>query len=204
VGVRYQTHDFHASLTAFTTRFNDFVFSRQPAGAPREVFFTSDINVYGGEFDIGWQPLDWFRIQANGVIQESKLDIRNDQGTGFAASFDGNAPERTPPLNITVTPSFLLPGDRGEIYVTWRKLGHIYSDLANSIRLPGYDVLSAGVIYNINDSARVSLSVDNITNTIGLTEGNPRAGFIENTGSDFFFARPILGRNAIASVTFDF
>jgi outer membrane receptor protein involved in Fe transport len=204
VGVRYQSGDFHASLTAFRTVFKDFLFSRQPAGAPREVFFTSDINVYGGEFDIGWQPLTWFRIQTNGVLQDSELDIRNDQGTGFAASFDGNAPERTPPVNITVTPSFLLAGGRGEIYVTYRRIGHIYSDLANSIRLPGYDVLSAGVLYDLTDNARLSLSVDNITDTIGLTEGNPRSGFIENTGSDFFFARPILGRNAILSVTFDF
>jgi outer membrane receptor protein involved in Fe transport len=70
--------------------------------------------------------------------------------------------------------------------------------------LPGYDVLSAGVLYDLTDNARLSLSVDNITDTIGLTEGNPRSGFIENTGSDFFFARPILGRNAILSVTFDF
>jgi outer membrane receptor protein involved in Fe transport len=203
-GIRYQTRHFQASLTAFRTVFKDFLFSRQPAGAPREVFFTSDIDVYGGEFDVRWTPLDWFRIQANGVIQDSKLNIRDDQGTGFAASFDGNAPERTPPVNITVTPSILLPDDRGEIYVTYRRIGRIYSDLANSIRLPGYGVLSAGVLYNLGEKTRLAVSVDNITNTIGLTEGNPRAGFIENTGSDYFFARPILGRNAIASVTVDF
>jgi iron complex outermembrane recepter protein len=88
--------------------------------------------------------------------------------------------------------------------VTYRHIGSIYSDLANSIRLPAYDVLSAGVLYHWNPKVHLSLSVDNITNSVGLTEGNPRAGFIESTGSDFFFARPILGRNAIASLTVDF
>jgi iron complex outermembrane recepter protein len=203
-GIRFQTNRFHASLTAFHTLFKDFLFSRQPAGAPREVNFVSDIKVIGGEFDLGWTPLDWFRLQVNGVVQDSELDIQDDQGTGFAATFDGNSPERTPPVNITITPSFLLPADRGEIYLTYRRIGRIFPDLANSIRLPGYDVLSAGVLYNWNQNIQLSLSVDNITNAVGLTEGNPRAGFIENTGSDYFFARPILGRNAIASVTVDF
>jgi iron complex outermembrane recepter protein len=203
-GVRYQAQGFYASLTAFRTVFKDFLFSRQPAGAPREVNFASDIEVLGGEFDMGWKPLDWFQLQVNGVVQDSELDIQDDQGTGFAASFDGNSPERTPPVNITVTPSFLLPGNRGEVYVTYRHIGRIYSDLANSLRLPEYDVLSAGILYDWNENVRLSLSIDNINNAVGLTEGNPRAGFIENTGSDFFFARPILGRNAIASVTVDF
>jgi hypothetical protein len=65
-------------------------------------------------------------------------------------------------------------------------------------------VLSAGLLYNVGDSMQFAVSVDNITNTVGLTEGNPRAGFIEDTGSDFFFARPILGRNATASFTMSF
>ncbi len=203
-GIRFRVGSIEGSLTAFRTVFNDFLFSRQPPGAPDNVEFASDINVIGGEFDMTWQPVDWFALQANGVIQDSELDIRDDQGTGFASSFDGNHPERTPPVNITVTPRFLLPAQRGEVYVTWRRIGKIFSDLANSIELPEYDVLSAGVIYNVTDNVRLTASVDNLTDEIGLTEGNPRAGFIEDTGSDFFFARPILGRNAVASVTVTF
>ena len=39
---------------------------------------------------------------------------------------------------------------------------------------------------------------------IGLTEGNPRGGFVENTGQNTYFPCPIDGRNAVASVRFDF
>ena len=46
----------------------------------------------------------------------------------------------------------------------------------------------------------------NLTNTVGLTEGNPRGsatgGFSENVGGNYFFARPILGRNIVVSLTY--
>ncbi len=205
LGARYQNDTLSASLTAFRTNFVDFRFSRQPAGAIRPVEFNSDINVIGLEFDLLWKPVDWFQLQAVGVIQDSELAINDDQGTGFAASFDGNKPERTPPLNVTLTPSYLLPNKRGEVYMSYRRLGKMYSDLSNSLELPAYGVLSAGVSYRINDQLQAQLSMDNITNEIGLTEGNPRAGFFENPGvSSFFYARPILGRNTIFSLTYRF
>jgi iron complex outermembrane recepter protein len=205
LGLRYQNDSLSASLTAFRTNFVDFRFSRQPAGAIRPVEFNSDINVLGLEFDLMWKPVEWFQLQAVGVVQDSELAINDDQGTGFAASFDGNKPERTPPVNVTITPSYLFPNKRGEAYVSYRWLGKIYSDLSNSLELPAYGVLSAGVSYNISDQLQAQLSVDNITNEIGLTEGNPRAGFFENPGvSSFFYARPILGRNAVFSLTYRF
>lgn len=204
-GGRFQNETLSASLTAFRTNFKDFRFSRQPPGAILPVEFNADINVVGVEFDLQWQPVDWFRLQAVGVVQDSELDINDDQGTGFASQFDGNKPERTPPINVTVTPSFLFPNGRGEVYVSYHYLDKIYSDLSNSLELPAYGVWSAGAIYNVNDRLQASLSVDNISNEIGLTEGNPRSGFTENPGvSDFFYARPILGRNAVLSLTYRF
>ena len=53
-------------------------------------------------------------------------------------------------------------------------------------------------------SRSLSASVENIGNVIGLTEGNPCGGFVENTGQSTYFARPINGRNTVASVRFDF
>ena len=47
----------------------------------------------------------------------------------------------------------------------------------------------------------MNFSVQNLTNTIGLTEGNPRAGFTEVAGGNYFFARAILGRNMQLSLT---
>ena len=190
---------------------------RSPFGARTA---NSGIKVYGGEFDVTLRPANWFRVQATGVIQDSKIAIRSltafqngnpidvnqinqalrDQVNGF----NGNKPERTPAVNVNVTPSIVLPNDIGEIYASWKHIGKIYADISNSLVLPSYDVFGAGVLLKVTDGVTFNASVENIGNTVGLTEGNPRAGFVENTGQNFYFARPINGTNAVASLRFDF
>ena len=44
----------------------------------------------------------------------------------------------------------------------------------------------------------------NLFNTVGLTEGNPRAGVITGTTEAAFQGRPIFGRRVRAGVTFKF
>jgi iron complex outermembrane recepter protein len=205
LGLRFQQSGLSASITGFTTRFKDFRFSRQLPGAVLPTEFNGDIKVLGAEFDLTWRPFSFVQIQALGVIQNSRLDIKDDQGTGFASSFDGNQPERTPETNITITPSFFLPNDLGEVYFSVRFLGKRFSDLANSLELPAYTTLDAGVTFNIGKSLTLAVNGQNLTNEIGLTEGNPRSGFTENPGvSNFFYARPILGRNFVATLTYNF
>jgi len=47
---------------------------------------------------------------------------------------------------------------------------------------------------------------DNLTNTLGLTEGNPRAGELTSGQANdlLFIGRPILGRNFRFAVDFKF
>ncbi|MFD1786516.1 TonB-dependent siderophore receptor [Sphingomonas floccifaciens] len=216
-GVRYGAPWLQATLAGFYTRFKNYPFSRASLVVTgRNVVTDSDIEVYGGEFDITVRPVDWFRIQATGVLQRSRLSVNRaylDDGRESAPpardiqnidTFNGNRPERTPATNVTVTPSFVLPNGMGEVYGSWKRIGKIYADISNSLVLPGYDLFSAGVLFNVAPNVQLNISVENITNAIGLTEGNPRGGFTENTGSNFYFARPIFGRNAVASVRIDF
>ncbi|WP_369942074.1 TonB-dependent siderophore receptor [Xanthomonas medicagonis] len=205
VGLRYQSRVLTASLTGFRTTYKDFLFSRLPPGAATEVRFYSDIVSNGVEFDVLWKPARYFQLQATGVVQRSEVQVNDDQGTGFARLFDGNKPERTPPVNVTVTPSLLLPDGRGEIYLSYHYLDKMYSDIANSLELPSYGVWSAGVTYRLTPKWQLQANLDNLTDEVGLTEGNPRSGFAENSGaSGAFYARPILGRNLLLSLTYDF
>lgn len=205
LGVRYQLPSFSASLTGFRTNFKEFNFSRQPPGAIELIEFRGDIDVLGVEFDMQWRPIEDIQFQALGVVQNSKLDIADDQGTGFAAAFDGNQPERTPEVNVRGTMSYFLPEDWGEIYISGAWLGKRYSDLANSIELPSYGTLDIGASIRISEALSVAVNGTNLTNSVGLTEGNPRSGFTENPGvSDFFYARPILGRNFLFSLDYSF
>jgi outer membrane receptor protein involved in Fe transport len=84
-------------------------------------------------------------------------------------------------------------------------MGMRFADVSNSVKLPAYQTWSMSLRYELTPKLSLNASVQNLTNTIGLTEGNPRSGFVQAPGgSDYYYARPILGRNAQLSLTMAF
>ena len=65
-------------------------------------------------------------------------------------------------------------------------------------------MLSVGALYNVTPNATVNVSVDNTTNALGLTEGNPRQGFTQQIVNGYFYGRGIVGPTALASLTVKF
>ena len=72
------------------------------------------------------------------------------------------------------------------------------SDEKNVQTLPSFTEFGAGMSYQLG---RIRFAVDgtNIFNTIGITEGDPRAG--SPNGDGIIMARPIMGAAARASIT---
>jgi hypothetical protein len=58
----------------------------------------------------------------------------------------------------------------------------------------------------VTDDITLFVDGENLTNEIGLTEGNPRSGqFVSGeAGSRYILARPIFGRTLRASVIYRF
>jgi hypothetical protein len=67
-------------------------------------------------------------------------------------------------------------------------------------------VVNLNLRWNVTDSVAFSVAGANLTNEIGLTEGNPRAGqFISgDAGARYYLARPVLGQSWRAAVTVRF
>jgi outer membrane receptor protein involved in Fe transport len=84
--------------------------------------------------------------------------------------------------------------------------GKRFSDAANSLIIPDYFLLNAQVRYNITDDLTVYAYGTNLTNEIGLTEGNPRAGqFVSGeAGAKYYLGRPELGRAFRMAVLYRF
>ena len=63
--------------------------------------------------------------------------------------------------------------------------------------------MDAGISVDIGDNVNVLVVGDNLTDEIGLTEGNPR---VSGTGvvNNVIIARPIQGRSYVASVMYRF
>lgn len=203
LGLRYKQRGFAAGLTLFHTIFNNFNYSRRFDNDNEDTKVHGGIKVNGLEYDLQWHPLRWAQVTATGVYQKSTVSYGNATGPSAAkvdVSTLGGKPERSPEVNATITPSLLLPDNKGELYLSFHQVGKRYADSGNSIILPAYHTVDVGARYQLTAALSLNLSVQNATNTIGLTEGNPRSSFTELAGN-YFYARSILGRNLQASLS---
>jgi outer membrane receptor protein involved in Fe transport len=201
-GARLQTGFVIGSLVAFRTEFrNQFYTFTNPDDPTIQNSAQADDNINGLQLDVDLKPVDFFTLSVSGVYQEPKLVNLRFNGTA-QPGFNGNTPERTPKELLTVTPAFELPNGLGEIYGRYKYIGKIYADAGNGVALPAYGVFTIGASINVTDKINLNVSVDNLTNVDGYTEGNPRQGQTQSIVNGYFYGRSIIGRNALASITF--
>jgi outer membrane receptor protein involved in Fe transport len=121
-------------------------------------------------------------------------------------NYQGNQLIRVPRLNYRIAPGFNLLNNDLRIQLSYEYVGQRYVDTANSVVLPSYQVTNLGARYSYNKQTQMYLTVENLFNSTGLTEGNPRAGEVQSAdaGANAFIARPLLGRNIRLSLKYDF
>jgi iron complex outermembrane recepter protein len=90
------------------------------------------------------------------------------------------------------------------VYLRYEYTGKIYTDAGNALALPGYGVLSVGANVNFTPKLNLNLNVYNVTNELGLTEGNPNSGVTQTVVNGFFYGRGIVGTNAQVALTYKF
>lgn len=115
--------------------------------------------------------------------------------------FDGNRVRRIPQVLADFRPFFKIADLR--VFGNVRYVGARFADDANEVELPAYTELHAGASYSLSH-VTFSLNAANLTNSIGLTEGNPRIGQVVGVKQDIYLARPILGRSVVFSAGYSF
>ncbi|UAK25914.1 TonB-dependent receptor [Sphingomonas nostoxanthinifaciens] len=200
-GVRFQWPGISGSVIGFRTIIRNLSYQFiNPDNPTQQTNALANSKTNGVQVDADIRPVRFFSLNVQGVYQDPKLtNLVFDQV--IPGSYDGNTPERTPKKLLTVTPSFILPGGLGEIYGRWKYIGKIFADAGNGISLPSYSVFSVGASVNATKRLNINVSVDNLTNTKGFTEGNPRQGQTQTIVNGFFYGRAIYGRNAVVSAT---
>jgi len=113
---------------------------------------------------------------------------------------------RVPKVSVRIVPGVNLFDQRLRLQASWEWEGARYVDTANSVVLPHYDVLDLSARLALTERFDLYGYVDNATNSVGLTEGNPRVGEVQNAdaGASTFIARPILGRAYRLSMMYRF
>jgi len=110
-----------------------------------------------------------------------------------------------PKLQIRVTPSDMQTLGWGTIteFMTYEHIGQHYQDQTGLNPLGTYYDLAAGIVATIGDNWQLRLMGSNLTNQIGLTEGNARFGgdAVQNSVG---FGRSIVGREGSIQLKYKF
>lgn len=204
--------DFYA--TAFYTRFEPFGFGEtvfDPISGnfvSRTAFTTTE--TFGLELDGQWRPTEWFDMRFNTTFQQPEFEsfvfTELVNGSLVARNYSGNRLVRVPEESYRLIPAVNLLDDALRMELDIQHYGDRFSDAANSVSLPAYTMLNANVRYDLTSNISVYLNGTNLTNEIGLTEGNPRAGQFQSgdAGARYYTARPELGRAFRASILYRF
>lgn len=214
VGLKLQGENFDLFATAFSSKFDNVRFNDAVFNSVTNQFVTrvgyAGTQTIGVELEGRFQPVDWFDVAGAVSFQEPEFEnfvfTENVGGQPVSRRFDGNQLIRVPKTQARITPGFNLLGDRIRLQVPVEYYSDRFADAANSVKLPAYTVFNLDARFDLTETLSLSLNGTNITNEIGLTEGNPRASqFISGeAGARYFLARPILGQAWRVGATYRF
>jgi outer membrane receptor protein involved in Fe transport len=173
----------------------------------------ADARTIGLEAEVVWLPAPGFRFDLRGTAQNPELTSMTFEPPADPADFEdfdfsGNRIRRVPRYIFNARPSYEFQV-RGapKFWVDFWWLDKRFTDDANTegAALPSYTKVAAGFSFDISPQVGFLLVGNNLFNSIGLTEGNPRVGqVVAEGGQQVIMARPILGRNVRASISYRF
>src|SRR6185437_12327811 len=138
----------------------------------------SGASSWGMDFQADWLPLERLSLGLTGDWQHAVYTHFDSFAAGETAILDnnGNTLQRQPRLQVRFTPEYTIPAQWGELKI-FATVSHVdlrYSDPGNTQVLPAYTTLDAGVIGKIGAHIEVRVQGTNLTDELGLTEGNSR------------------------------
>ena len=156
------------------------------------------------------KPLSTFKITVNGIYEKAHykdfqgcftyININNQQVCG---AISGNQLARLPKYQFRVTPGDTQEFSWGTLseQLTYEYIGKRFQDESNLTPLPAYWDLAAGIDARVGESWEFRLLGSNLTNEIGLTEGNARFGG-NTVQNNVGMGRSIVGREVNLTVKY--
>jgi iron complex outermembrane recepter protein len=193
VGFKTATPLYSAYVNAFFTDFTGISF--QQITTTDILYSVSGSKGKGVEFELAVRPLAGLQLQLTGDWQDSTYKDN--------PLLDGKQVQRQPKFQYRFSPSYRLPiGDYAlTLYGTYTHIGSRWADQANTQFLPSYKMVDVGVLAELSEKLELRLTGTNVTNELGLTEGNSR---LVGASTGPINARPIFGRAWEASLNYRF
>lgn len=186
-GYKFISDSVRFFATAFTNEVQGDTFVRRP-GVPAEILTNE---AYGIELDGRYDHMSGFSLAVNATLQETEITE--------SPTNEGNEAQRQPGWQVRMTPSyeFSLGDMPATVYANLSAVDDRFGDNGNTVVLEGYEKVDFGFIVEPTDALRVQFSVDNLTDELGITEGDPRNPAAPN-------GRYIMPRSVKVSVSYSF
>jgi hypothetical protein len=210
VGFKYQSPWISADIGAYRRLFHGVPYSIQLESGQVNLVYGSVTK--GLNAQVAVTPFEHFTVALSGNYMDGHYSGYNScvpyvaqDGSNQCTSIDGMDLDRQPRVQYRVTPSYVLPTAWGSMkfWVTYEHMGDRYGDQLEQQPLGSYYDLAIGAIANIGQNWVLTLRGTNMTNQIGITEGNARLfGFA--SGGGVILARSIEGREVNFQVKYQF
>ncbi len=198
-GYKASGDDLAVFLTAFRTDFDNVPFN--------DILLDGSIVVrrartrtYGIELEGVYEPVDSVGLQFALTLQDPEYR----EFSGATLDNSGKQVRRIPKVMARLVPSVRFANGRGRAWFSMAHVGERFANDENTVALPAYLKLDAGVEYTLGEHWSAQLNVDNLSNEAGLTEGNPRTDVHAGGIGPLYNARALFGRSLAFAVRYSF
>lgn len=170
-------------------------------------------NTHGLDLNATWSPIENLKFTLVGDYMKGKYSHHNAcspyidvNGNTVCINFDGKPLARQPLVRYMFTPSYTLPTSWGSLtgFLTYTHVGPRFQDQSGLQPLGTYNTLDGGIVAEVGPDWEFRLQGTNLTNEVGLTEGNGRV-FGVNTGvNGVLMGRPLFGREVYFQARYRF
>lgn len=213
-GMTLRRRHWYLSAVAFRTHFARLPFTDYRFDPVSSTYFDqteiADTSTWGLELAGHAAVVGPLRLDLLATLQDSRYRNFNYtdlvDGQPVIRDYSGNQLIRVPSLSLRATPSLtFLDGDL-RIAMDLVHYSARYADIANTQRLPAFSMVNLTADIVPAAHTMLSIQISNLTNALGLTEGNPRAGSFDTGGlaNSYFLARPEFGRRFRATFSISY
>jgi len=205
LGLKYGKDNFSATAALFAVTLNDrrsIDFINNANGGVTETVRLQDTRTIGIETNLNYTVTSDFDLFGNFTFQDhefTKVEGADEQV--------GNELRRQP--NVMATIGATYNNGNFDASISNNYLGKKFANDANTVELDAYNItrLDAGYRFALGkkEGVRLGVSVFNLFDAAGITEGSPRQADSQSGAvSEFFVGRPILPRRFFIRAAFDF
>jgi outer membrane cobalamin receptor len=226
-GFKYQADWVYADLSAYHRQFTGLTSTAtnataQPldcngnptstSGLPQCTYiFGADSKGFNGH--VVFTPIENFKVDTLVALMyghyshaATSTPYTNVNGDTLYANYNDQPLQRQPMQRYMFTPSYNFVFDWGNVmpFVTYTYNGQRYEDTTGLAPLGKYHTWDFGVVANYGKNWQFRLAGTNLTNQIGLTEGNARVAGVPTGPGGVLLARSIEGREINIEAKYQF